>query len=272
MPPRPSWPSAWRRSTAEAGPRVAVGISPHAPYTVGPGLWRALAAHPDLADRPWASHLAESPAERRLLESGDGPLAELFARMGFAPGRWPGPAGASPTARLAEAGALRPGLVVGPRRAARPRRPGACWPRPATAVAHCPTSNAYLECGAGAAGRPGRGRREDRPRHRQPGVGRRLRPARRGPGLRAGARRVAAGRAVARGAGAHGDPGRGRGARHGGRDRQPGAGQAGRPGGAAAGAGRRGRRPAPGRARPLHGGRGGAGRRRAAALARRAGA
>jgi 5-methylthioadenosine/S-adenosylhomocysteine deaminase len=131
---------------AEAGPRVAVGVSPHAPYTVGPDLWAALAARPDLADRPWASHLAESPAESRLLATGDGPLAELFARMGFAPGRWPGPDGASPVARLAAAGALRRGLVAA-HAVQLDRRDPRLLAEAGVAVAHCPTSNAYLECG-----------------------------------------------------------------------------------------------------------------------------
>jgi 5-methylthioadenosine/S-adenosylhomocysteine deaminase len=131
---------------AEAGPRVAIGVSPHAPYTVGPGLWAALAARPDLADRPWASHLAESPAESRLLDSGDGPLAELFARMGFTPGRWPGPDGAGPATRLAAAGALRRGLVVAHAVQLDAGDP-ALLAEAGVAVAHCPVSNAYLRTG-----------------------------------------------------------------------------------------------------------------------------
>jgi len=130
----------------EAGGRVGVGVSPHAPYTVGPGLWRALGERPDLAGRRWASHLAESPDERRLAVDGDGPLADLFRRMELAPGRWPGPSGGGPVARLAAGGALRRGLVAAHCVQLDPEDPALLADR-GVAVAHCPTSNAYLRCG-----------------------------------------------------------------------------------------------------------------------------
>lgn len=128
----------------DAGRLVRVGVSPHAPYTVGPDLWAALAARSDLAGRPWATHLAESPGESRLLASGDGPLADLFARRGSAPGRWGGSGG--PVGRLQAGGALRAGLVAAhcvqleAGDPARLRQVG-------VAVAHCPISNRRLRCG-----------------------------------------------------------------------------------------------------------------------------
>jgi 5-methylthioadenosine/S-adenosylhomocysteine deaminase len=128
------------------GPRGRVGISPHAPYTVGPDYWRALLARAAGDRRPWATHLAESAAEERVIASGDGPLGDLFAAAGLEPGRWPGPAEAGPVARADLAGVLHPGLVaahcvrLGPDDPDRLARAG-------VAVAHCPRSNAHLRCG-----------------------------------------------------------------------------------------------------------------------------
>lgn len=131
---------------AHVGPRGRVGVSPHAPYSVGPALWAALAAHPGLSARSWATHLAESPDEERVIADGRGPLGELFAAAGLDPGRWEGPADASPVARLAAAGATTAGLI-----AAHCVRLAAADPeilaRAGVSVAHCPRSNVHLRCG-----------------------------------------------------------------------------------------------------------------------------
>ncbi|MGB4593641.1 MAG: amidohydrolase family protein [Coriobacteriia bacterium] len=61
--------------------RTSWGISPHSVYTSGPGLIRAV--H-DLAQRRGlrtAIHVAESPAELRLLTSGTGPLSDVAGRL-----------------------------------------------------------------------------------------------------------------------------------------------------------------------------------------------
>jgi len=139
---------ATRLAAAEdaAGSRVSVGVSPHAPYSAGPALWDALARADDVARRPWATHLAESPDEERVLERGDGPIADALAGLGVPPARWPAPPGTSPVARLAAHGALRPGLVV-----AHAVRLGTADPGLLAAagvgVAHCPRSNVHLRCG-----------------------------------------------------------------------------------------------------------------------------
>lgn len=128
-----------------ASGRVRVGLSPHAPYTVGPDLWQALAEHPGLSSRPWATHLAESPDEARLLSSGEGPLAELFREQGWEPGRWPGDHRGS-VSRVDAAGGLRQNLVAAHCVRLHPGEP-ALLARTGVAVAHCPESNARLRCG-----------------------------------------------------------------------------------------------------------------------------
>ncbi len=132
---------------AAADPRNRVGLSPHAPYTVGPALWAALAEVPYLAGRPWATHLAESDDETRVIAGGDGALTQVFDAIGAVPGRWPGAEGAGPVERLGRSGCAEP---------------RGSWPRTASTsgtgtrpmlaragvgVAHCPRSNEYLHCG-----------------------------------------------------------------------------------------------------------------------------
>lgn len=134
--------------SAAASPRVRVGLSPHAPYTVGPELWRALAATGDLGALPWMTHIAESPAEVRALTRDDGPLATLFDGVGVTRGRWPHPEpDASVVARMERAGAFGGRLVAAhcvQLAAEDPQRLAAG----AVAVAHCPRSNVHLHCGA----------------------------------------------------------------------------------------------------------------------------
>lgn len=137
---------------ADLAPRVAAldsglvrgGVSPHAPYTVSPDLWRELAAHPDLSTRPWMTHVAESAQELPAIAGSGGPLADLFAARDSAPGYWPGTG--SVIQRLRSNGALRPGLVaahcvhadVSDRATL-----AACG----VGVAHCPVANAVLDVG-----------------------------------------------------------------------------------------------------------------------------
>jgi cytosine/adenosine deaminase-related metal-dependent hydrolase len=90
------------RSPDLYGPRVTCGLSPHAPYTSGPGLLRAVHDAARGLGVPTAIHVAESRAEIDLLQDGSGPLAATAARTarGFvAPG-------SSPVRYLADVGAL----------------------------------------------------------------------------------------------------------------------------------------------------------------------
>jgi cytosine/adenosine deaminase-related metal-dependent hydrolase len=119
--------------------RVTVGVSPHAPYTVSAPLLRAVAALASARGLKTAMHVAESPEERALVETGRGPFADYLVSRGIAVA----PRGASTVAWLEETGflACRPLLVhcvtAGADDFARARRHGAT-------VAHCPWSNAVL--------------------------------------------------------------------------------------------------------------------------------
>ena len=97
---------------AARNPLVAPGVSPHTPYTVGPVLLRMIA---DLASRrslPAALHLAESPAEMEFLRTGGGEIAtRLYPAIGRDVSFFRG-IGNTISRYLAEAGLLRPGLLL----------------------------------------------------------------------------------------------------------------------------------------------------------------
>lgn len=59
------------------------GLSPHAPYSVGRELFADVVSLARESNCPVAMHLAETREELELLESGTGPLAELFAEWGL---------------------------------------------------------------------------------------------------------------------------------------------------------------------------------------------
>lgn len=134
-----------REITALPVGEIAIGVSPHAPYTVGPDLWSALSRRDELRDRSWSTHLAESPAELRWHERGDGPLGEAYAALGVVPARWGGTT-AGVVAALGQRGALREGLIAahcvrlvdGEEELLAQR---------AVRVVHCPSSNRSLLCG-----------------------------------------------------------------------------------------------------------------------------
>jgi cytosine/adenosine deaminase-related metal-dependent hydrolase len=61
---------------------VIPGVSPHAPYTVSVELLVAACQWSLESNAPLAFHFAESPEERELLESGEGPFAQLLREAG----------------------------------------------------------------------------------------------------------------------------------------------------------------------------------------------
>lgn len=60
---------------------IAVGLSPHAPYSVSPALFAA--AH--RATKQLAIHCAELPEEQQFLHTGRGPFLDLLQRLGRLP-------------------------------------------------------------------------------------------------------------------------------------------------------------------------------------------
>jgi aminodeoxyfutalosine deaminase len=98
---------AEERSRLGPGRRVRVRLAAHAPHSVSPELFRALAAR----GGPAAVHLAESAAESRFLLDGGGDWPAFLLRRGL--GQVPfRPPGESPVRYLDGLGALRPGLLA----------------------------------------------------------------------------------------------------------------------------------------------------------------
>ena len=115
--------------------RVALGVSPHAPYTCTIELYEACAR----LGLPTATHLAESIAEREFLVGGSGDWS-AFAEM-LVP-----PPGSTGIRMLAGAGLLGPGLVAAHCVHVEDDEI-ALLAQHGVGVAHCPRSNGILGCG-----------------------------------------------------------------------------------------------------------------------------
>ncbi len=91
---------------------VRIGLAPHAPYSVSPGLFAAI--REDLDAHPGARssvHLAESPAEVELLRHGTGPARDMLVHLGAWTDDWDVPGG-SPVEYLSALGLLDPRVLV----------------------------------------------------------------------------------------------------------------------------------------------------------------
>jgi len=119
------------------GPRIRLGVSPHAPYTVSAPLYEASVTVASARGLPMAVHLAESQAETDLLRSGAGPFAEQWTQRGIP---LPTRPGSSPVVFLDRTGVLGPQTLcihvvqVNDSDIARLALAG-------VAIAHCPRSN-----------------------------------------------------------------------------------------------------------------------------------
>ncbi|MEE9519118.1 MAG: amidohydrolase family protein [bacterium] len=125
---------------------LRVGITPHAPYSTSPALYREAAALAHTRGLPLALHLAETPEEELFVREGRGPLRDLLARFGIWYEDFPIP-GCSPVAYLESLGVLAGALAVHCNTVSGDdiERLSAAGAR----VVLCPTSNAWF-------GRPSR--------------------------------------------------------------------------------------------------------------------
>jgi cytosine/adenosine deaminase-related metal-dependent hydrolase len=124
---------------------VRLSLAPHAPYSVSPALFAAIAADLDAHGGRSTVHLAESPEELEFLARGTGPWRDLLEELGAWTDAWRPPA-ISPVGYLADLGFLE-GRVAAVHATQctgedldRLRALGAC-------VVACPRSNQHVGVG-----------------------------------------------------------------------------------------------------------------------------
>ncbi|GAC1411872.1 MAG: amidohydrolase [Gemmatimonadaceae bacterium] len=116
---------------------VALGVSPHAPYTVSDALYAAAVKFANERQLPLAMHIAESEPERELVVSGSGEFGDRWRSRGIPVS----PRARSPIALLERHGALERGpLLIHCVRVDDADIEIMAHHR--CAVAHCPASNA----------------------------------------------------------------------------------------------------------------------------------
>jgi aminodeoxyfutalosine deaminase len=101
-----------KRLPGSEDPLLKPGISPHAPYTVSPLLFRSAAELAAERSLLLATHTAETKAELLFLESGSGEFRDFLQKFGALPPEWT-PPGRKPVAFLESLGLLRqPSLLI----------------------------------------------------------------------------------------------------------------------------------------------------------------
>ena len=114
--------------------RVRLGVSPHAPYSVSPAVYRACKE----LEVPVATHISESESEVRYLHDGGGPWQTIPWLVE--------PPGTTGTRLLAREGILD-ATVLAAHCVAVDEEEIEILAQHDVAVAHCPRSNAYVGCG-----------------------------------------------------------------------------------------------------------------------------
>lgn len=122
---------------------MRIGLSPHAPYSTHPDIFRTVAEYALKEKVPVCIHLAESPYEQQALNEGSGPFFELAARIGIDPPPIPK---LSPVGYMESLGILetRPLLVHMVHVSDHDLDTIAAY---GAKIAHCPRSNQLLQAG-----------------------------------------------------------------------------------------------------------------------------
>jgi aminodeoxyfutalosine deaminase len=128
------------------GPLVEPGLSPHAPYSVSPRLYRELARFARREHLRLATHIAESRSEVELLERGTGAIAQAYKAAQLWRGQRWSPPGVSPITFLEQVDALGPEMLA-VHCVQLECDDVAVLARSGATVAHCPRSNRRLQCG-----------------------------------------------------------------------------------------------------------------------------
>lgn len=120
-----------------------IGLSPHAPYSTSSALFEKLVATARDRQRPLAMHVAESLAERELLEHGSGPFRQLLERLALWPGAAAFPQISQIIAGLASTGT--PGLIVHGNYLTPSEMEQIARHRSTLSVVYCPRTHDYFE-------------------------------------------------------------------------------------------------------------------------------
>jgi len=122
---------------------TAVGLAPHAPYTVGVEVFIRARREADARGWPVAAHLHETLDEIAFTERGEGSLHEWLSRLRFLPPDLK-PAGQRPIPMLAEAGFFSGPVLVAHGNYLTDTEIGVLA-KSGSSVAYCPRSHAFFQ-------------------------------------------------------------------------------------------------------------------------------
>jgi cytosine/adenosine deaminase-related metal-dependent hydrolase len=136
-----------RIDAAAAGARWRLALAPHAPYSVAPSVFRALAAaRPGLREPRMSVHVAESREEVEFIQRGTGGWPDLLKRLGAWDPDWRAPE-CSPIAYLDRLG-FWDGRTLAVHAAQASEADLALLAARGATVVTCPRSNAWVGAGA----------------------------------------------------------------------------------------------------------------------------